>query len=321
MMPHHLIKGKNMPETAGQRSLSNKLITTWAEQARNGFLLSDPETAVIETREAADADSGVTFRFRWMPHREIRGDVSELERRGILNAERDESLLFRDPRDPNGRHCFLCEKNIRECHPLELLVPMQLAGRDYFAGANFAWIEPDHFTIMTAEHTDQVYSRHSLDAAIAFIEQTEGRFRLLFNGEGAGATIPWHFHFQVTTQPMPIESIHIERLDQYPTRVLYFEPSSTGSQTDAAHHAIDRWLGKDPQNNSVNLLLTGEEGRLRLFICPRDKRRSKAENKGLVGGFEVAGDFVLSAPKEESTFRNCSAETAKTILRQVKPEF
>ena len=89
-----------------------------------------------------------------MPHREIRGDVAELERRGILNPDRNEAGLFRDPRDSSGRHCFLCSKNIVECHPMEVLVPMKLAGRDYLAGANFSWIEPDQRMEMVVHHAE-----------------------------------------------------------------------------------------------------------------------------------------------------------------------
>jgi len=71
--------------------LADRLIDTWTLQGREGFLLSEPASAQIETREHGDPANAVTWRFRWMPHREIRGDVAELQRRGILNPDRDES--------------------------------------------------------------------------------------------------------------------------------------------------------------------------------------------------------------------------------------
>ena len=37
-------------------------------------------------------------------------------------------------------------------------------------------------------------------------------------------------------------------------------------------------------------------------------------------GFEVAGDFVLSAPTEEATFKEGTVETARRILNQVRPQ-
>lgn len=306
-----------MTET-NRNGLADELIRTWAQQGREGFLLSDPDTATIETREALDESCGVNFRFRWMPHREIRGDVKELERRGILNPDRDESKLFRDPRDPNKRHCFLCEQNIRECHPMERLVPLTLAGRAYYAGANFAWIERDHFTVMSAEHTDQAYSQHALQAMVELHQRADGRFRVLFNGPGAGATIPWHLHYQITTCPMPIEALTTEHAAQYPARVHRFATDDDG--IGAAHAFADQWVQSDPTNHTVNILVaTPSSTAPALFVFLRDQRQATAPQKGLVGGFEVAGDFVLSAPREEEAFRTADVALARTILEAVRP--
>lgn len=304
--------------TATGGALAQQLIETWTEQGRDGFLLTDPGHANVETRAVLDEISGVTFRFRWMPHREIRGDVAELERRGILNPDRDESALFRDPRDPKGRHCFLCAANIRECHPLERLVPLRLDGRDYFAGANFAWIEPDHFTIMSAEHVDQAYSRHALEAIWELHRRTGGRFRVLFNGTGAGASIPWHLHYQITTAPMPIETYRDAAGEAYPTAVRIF-PVSQNSSLDEAHAFADGWIARDTEHYTVNVLACGWPDAARLYVFPRDGRRATAEGKGLIGGFEVAGEFVLSAPEERKTFDNADSAAARRILAQVTP--
>jgi hypothetical protein len=299
-------------------NLTEILTKTWQQQADDGFLLSDPHTAEIGTTEVLDDTCGVRFRFRWMPHREIRGDVAELERRGILNPDRDESKLFRDPRDPKQRHCFLCPANIAECHPMERLVPLDLAGQKYFAGANFAWIELDHYTILAAEHTDQAYSRHGLEAMLELHTRTEGRFRVLFNGSGAGASIPWHLHYQITTSPMPIEQMPAEKAANYPTTVHVFNAARGG--IDEAHGVIAAWIAKDPENHTINTLIAAAEGgHTRIFVFPRDARRATATNKGLVGGFEVAGDFVLSAPNERASFDDASVEIARSILSQVKP--
>ncbi len=303
--------------TVHTTDIAGQLLETWAAQGRDGFLLSDPRTAEIGTREAADDICGIGFRFRWLPHRELRGDVAQLEARGILNPTRDEAKLFRDPRDPHGRHCFLCEKNIAECHPMEKLVPLTLANRKYLAGANFAWIEPDHYTVMPAEHMDQTYSRHSLDAMCELHSQTGGRFRILFNGPGAGATIPWHLHYQITTAEMPIERIRPGTESQYPTAVRVFPFNEKGREE--AHAAAESWLRANEQHHSINIFVTTTDGLSRIFVFPRDQRHATAEGKGLVGGFEVAGDFVLSAPNERATFENGTAATARDILGQIRP--
>ena len=86
----------------GRNGLAATLIDTWKTQGREGFLLTAPEDAHIETRRSHDDATGIEYRFLWMPHRELRADTAELERRGILNPNRDHEALFGDPRDPSG---------------------------------------------------------------------------------------------------------------------------------------------------------------------------------------------------------------------------
>lgn len=298
-------------------ALAQKLIDTWAQQGQDGFLLSPPEEAAVEERRLHDGLTGIDFRFRWLPHRELRGDVKELEKRGIINPDRDESKLFRDERDPSGRHCFLCEQNVREVHPKEELVPLQLDGVDYFAGTNFAWIELDHFTVMSKQHEDQLYSEHVLKAMLDLHRQTGGAFRVLFNGQGAGATIPWHRHYQITTESMPIEALRPGGEVSYPASVQRFEADAEGTRD--AHSFADGWVKRDPENHTVNILIATPQDEPVIFIFARDKRHAKAEEKGLVGGFEVAGDFAMSAPAERKPFEEATAETAIRILKQVCP--
>lgn len=325
-----------------EEDLASLLTATWARQGRDGFLLSDPNSGAgsdIETRTGHDHETGVDFRFRWIPHREVRGDVEELKRRGIMSPVRNRHDLFADPRDPQGRHCFLCERNIRIVHPMEELIPISAAGRSYLAGANFAWIEPDHFTVMDREHVDQAYTRQALEAAAELHWKTDGRLRVLFNGPGAGASIPWHFHFQVTTAAMPIESLPDERVDAYPTLVRRFPISraaalmsgrsrrfsfDTGNDAgiDAAHRYADRWMMLDSEHHTVNLLVATPKGAkdASVWIFPRDRRRATVAGKGLMGGFEVAGDFVLSAPGERDAFEQADAASARQWLSAVRPE-
>ncbi len=300
----------------GGAPLAVELSRVWREQGRIGFLLS-PEGEGAEIRYVEDPISQVRFRFRWLPHRELRADVAELEARGILDPDRDQSILFRDPRDPSGRFCFLCAGNIRECNPKEELVPMRLAGRDYFAGANFAWIGREHFTVMDAEHVDQQLSGHVLAAMLDMHEQTGGRFRIIYNGAYAGATIPWHLHFQVTSEPFPVESLPEESEDSYPTSVARFDATDTGAA--ALEHAED-WMGRDREHHRVNLLVAGPDGAPTIHVFPRDTRRSHAAAKGLMGGFEVCGDFVYSEPNKRAEFESASAELARSLLGEIRPE-
>ncbi len=294
-------------------TLGDRLTRTWRQQADVGFLLSDPAADDIEVREFPDPESGVAFRFRWLPHREVRGDVAELERRGILNPDRDGVPLFCDPRDPTGRHCFLCADNIAVCHPLEDLVPMRLAGRDYVAGANFAWISQNHYTVMPLEHIDQEFSRHVLDAMLDLNAQTDGEYRVLYNGVDAGATIPWHLHYQVTTDRLPVEDLPPGREAAYPTAVRRFDDA------DSANGFIDEWVAADPDHHRLNLLVAGPADRPIIHVFPRDSRKTHAAEKGLIGGYEVCGDLVYSEPETRPRFDAASAELARRVIAAVRP--
>jgi len=300
----------------GRLALADRLIENWSQQFRDGFLLADPAALESQTRWALDEPCGVRYRFLWLPHRELRGDVAALETRGILNPARDERRLFRDPRDPQGRHCFLCPDNIRACHPKQVLIPLTLAGEPYFGGVNFAWLERDHYTVMSAAHTDQVYSRRLLEALVDLHGQTDGRFRVLFNATGAGASIPWHLHFQITTQPMPIEELLPGREAAYPAVVRRFH--ATDGLDNAHEHAV-AWLRGDAENHTLNLLVAGPRDDASIFLFPRDRRRAGAAEKSQVGAFELAGDFAFSAPGEKEVFERATAATARDILRQVRP--
>lgn len=294
-------------------ALAEVLRATWDRQRRAGFLLGDPD-GPVEERHAHDAPTGVTFRFRWLPHRDVRGDPAILEERGILDPRRDRSALYHDPRDPLGRHCFLCPHNVRLCHPVEELVPIHAGGRRWWAGVNFAWLTPRHFTVMADEHLDQRYDQTVLDAMLDLHRQTGGAFRVLYNPPGAGATIPWHLHLQVTTAAFPIESLGPGTEHEYPTTLWRID--GPGPEPADAHRRIAAWLDEDPAHHRANLLVGGDGD---LFVVPRDARRSHAAGKGLMGGFEVAGDFVYSDPPHRGDFERADLGAARRALAEIDP--
>ncbi len=283
--------------------LGDRMIEVWDRQAADGFLLRPP--GEIETRTGFDPQSRVGFRFVWLPHREARHDVAELERRGILDPHRNENLLYRDPRD-DGRHCFLCPANIRLAHPRQILVDLDLGDRRFAAGVNFAWSAPHHYTVMTAEHTEQQYGPEALQEMVELRARTG--FRVTWHGAGVGATIGWHFHYQVTSRAFPIEDL--EDVSAYPIPVQRF------TEIGPAHETASTWIARDTLNHDVNLVVGGDGA---IYVIPRDRRRSHATNKGLMGTFETAGYFVYSEPGMRKAFETADADTARTALRQIRP--
>jgi hypothetical protein len=307
-----------MGTDAAARSVAETLIATWQAQADDGFLLSDPYAADIEVRTEPDPISEVPFRLRWLPHREIRFDVAELERRGILNPGRAEKPLFGDPRDPSGRHCFLCISNIEVVHPREVLVPLELAGRSYVAGANFAWIGLNHYTVMAAEHIDQDFTPHVLEAMLDLHRATGGTFRVLYNGAQAGATIPWHLHLQITTDRFPVEDLPDGAEEAYPAVVHRFGGDRAGYNA-ALEHA-EGWIALDEEHHRVNLLVAGPAAEPVIHVFVRDSRLTHAAEKGLMGGFEICGDLVYSEPDKRAQFESATAGTVRRVIAAVRPE-
>lgn len=297
--------------------LSGLLQSTWKEQLATGFILGDPSQPV-ESRIAPDPFTGVDFRFRWLPHRELRTDPAELERRGILSPDCFEADLYRDPRDESGRHCFLCPSNVAICHPMETLIPVVAGGKRWQAGANFAWLASDHFTVITEQHEDQVYSTSVLQAMLDINEQTAGVFRVVFNGAGAGATIPWHLHLHISSDAMPVESLLPGTEKHYPTPVGVF-PLAAATVAEVNAYIAD-WVNRDVEHHRVNLLLATVAEGPKVFVFLRDTRFTIASNKGLMGGWEVAGDFAYSEPGMRAEFETASLATVTEALGQIRPQ-
>ena len=292
--------------------LAGVLDRVWQDQGRIGFLL--PASEEIEIREVEDPISAVPFRFRWLPHRELRADLAELEARGIVSTDRGDAELFRDPRDPPGRFCFLCACNIRVSNPKEELVPLRLAGRDFYAGANFAWIAEGHFTVMSAEHRDQEFTDGTLAAMLDLHAQAGGEYRVIYNAPHGGASIPWHLHLQTSKESFPVEVLPDGFEDRYPTALRRF----SGGPGPALDFTAD-WHRRNPAHHRVNVLVAGPPASPTIHVFPRDTRRSHATAKGLMGGFEVCGDFVYSEPDKRDVFEAASAELARSILEEIRP--
>lgn len=295
--------------------LAAQLRKTWTSQAAVGFLLSDPGKAEPEIRQVADHVTGIEYRLRWLPHREIRTDVEQLKRRGIVNPDMNGQPLFYDPRDPD-RFCFLCEQNIRQANPMETLLAVQLGGRDYFAGANFAWIAMHHFTVMSARHMDQHFDAHVLDAMLDLHRLTNGEFRVIYNGAQAGTTIPWHLHYQITSEQMPVERLPEAAEELYPTALKRFRGVEA---IDETRSHIENWVDLDRKHHRVNLLVAGAPDSPVMYVFPRDTRRSHAKSKGLMGGFEVCGDLVFSDPATRNVFEEAQAELVRSMLQEIRP--
>jgi hypothetical protein len=296
-----------------REGLGPRLEEVWEAQAADGFLLGDPHEAV-ETRTALDPTTGVEFRFHWLPHREVRGDPAALVRLGILDPGCEADGRFVDPGDPAASVCYLCPPVMRRCFPSEVLVPFDAGDRRWWAGANFAWLSRNHYTVVSDDHVPQDYDRDLLEAMLDIHRLTAGGFRVIFNGARAGASIPWHLHLQITSEPFPIETLKPEAAGRYPLPVRRFD------RPDDADGTIAGWLESDPAHHRVNLLVAGPEGAAGVFVALRDTRRPNAARKGLMGGYEAAGAFAYSEPRYRAAFEAADLAAIEQAFADITPD-
>lgn len=321
--------------------LSAALDILFIQQVRSGFVLTDPSgDKSIESKIINDNATGVKFKVEWNPARVLRKQHQVLIERDIIDGDVDQSQLIN--KDKNNIPCYLCSKNIILQNPLEVLLPINLAGRDYYCGANFAPITNNHFTLMTSEHTEQKYDSGVLSSMMDFAEQTGGRYKAVFNGR-AGASILSHLHLQATSERFPVESINIKN-----DKVLIKEKGITVSKpyyylplyivSGSDHYTVEKysdkiilsWININPEFNTQNIIVNKEGGTLTVYIFLRDSHRLIGNGKeGDMGTFECAGDLVLSSGisdekaqdgYERNLFENANLNMIIRLFTQISPD-
>ena len=321
--------------------LAYALLSLYRQQVNSGFVLADPLNAKKkEEKKIFDPDTGVTFRVQWNPDRELRKNHELLVERGVIAEKANETKLTN--KDKNGKACYLCKTNIDEQNPGEILLDMNFQGEKYYAGANFAYITNNHYTIMSEEHRPQQYRKKILEALDDFIDKTGGYFRAIFNGL-AGASIEEHEHIQSTTEEFPIERLKIENRDiiyenndirisnpKYYCPIRVVEGTGRAKTEDAADKIISKWHNMDGQYHTINIIAAKPDNQYRIFIILRDKRKLVGNGKsGAMASFETGGNVILSyEPKvksgketnERETFDKTNLETIKGLLKDITPK-
>ena len=332
---------KNVHVLIEHTGFAYALLSLYRQQVNSGFVLADPlNDKKKEEKKIFDPDTGVTFRVQWNPDRELRKNHELLVERGVITEKANETKLTN--KDKNGKACYLCKTNIDEQNPGEILIDMNFQGEKYYAGANFAYITNNHYTIMSEEHRPQQYRKKILEALDDFIDKTGGYFRAIFNGL-AGASIEEHEHIQSTTEEFPIERLKIENRDiiyenndirisnpKYYCPIRVVEGTGRAKTEDAADKIISKWHNMDGQYHTVNIIAAKPDNQYRIFIILRDKRKLVGNGKsGAMASFETGGNVILSyEPKvksgketnERETFDKTNLETIKGLLKDITPK-
>lgn len=255
---------------------------------------------------------------------------------------------------PVNGNCFLCSDNIwwQQCG-LEIGYDVLLNKRKYRAWANPFPLKTAHFTVATVEHEPQSWvhspsgKSHLTEMLTDLIDlaQQLPNFLVFYNGDGAGASIPHHRHFQcferesrelfplekVASRDAPIDTDGVI-VDDYPITAFHF--IGTRSNIDEIVKTLDRWMSAwasvcGENTVSANVIATTggvatdeNRGVFHLYFVARNSQYSRGPGMtGIVGGLEVLGELVFStaAERERLDAGLVDHAYAKRVLAAVQP--
>jgi hypothetical protein len=138
-----------------------------------------------------------------------------------------------------------------------------------------------------------------------------------YNGKGAGASIPHHFHFQFFKRPEGQEPFALEDVaarakvhpfvltgDEYPITSIYFRGERQRVIAEATQW-VHRWTEFYNNNMalSANIIATLDDELhdvFHLYFVPRNTAFSHAPGVvGIIGGLEVLGELVFTTDLEK----------------------
>ena len=222
--------------------------------------------------------------------------------------------------------CFLCRDNIEwQQSGVELGYEIDVDSTRYTAWMNPYPLMPLHCVIASNDHIPQAWCTNGAASICLSIEKILGDLVTLserlpgyvgfYNGTGAGASIPGHFHFQFFKRPASDASFPLEvaarksritthgTIDNYPIPVVYWR-GDPEEVVESASGWIRDWLvrnGHQVSSISANILSTFDDAqkKVELFFVPRHHLRSQSpELSGMIGGIEVLGEVIFSSDEE-----------------------
>jgi hypothetical protein len=250
--------------------------------------------------------------------------------------------------------CFLCRDNIRwQQQGVEMGYDIQTnSGTEYIALMNPFPLMPAHTIIATREHVPQSWlgkeddeSERRFEAILHDLLELSSRlpdFFGFYNGIGAGATIPGHFHLQFFQRPkglgpFPLEMAASSRFHEnqsfpvvrvikdYPITSLYLY----GEDQFVIEKAVER-MGRLIRSEykealSANIIATPDTSKVNyfhLYVVPRNRFYSHAPGMvSMIGGLEVLGEVVFSTEieKQQLDTGQVDYKSVEQILAAVEP--
>ena len=235
-----------------------------------------------------------------------------------------------DAKTIQERKCFLCPANLPA---VQRGIPF---GKDYQILVNPFPIFPEHLTIPSLHHEDQlIFNRFEdmLDLAESLDE-----FTIFYNGPKCGASAPDHVHFQAGNKGFLLiekdiknvskriisenEEIKIYSLENYLRNVIVIESANKKAVVDAFKQIYSQLEIKEGEKEPMfNVISWYEDGKWISCIFPRKVHRPKCffaegDDNIMISPASVDMGGVFITPQEKD-FAKITAEDIKAILAEV----
>ena len=223
--------------------------------------------------------------------------------------------------------CFLCSSNIEWQHRgTELGYAIDVNGRPCNIWMNAYPLLPVHIVVATQEHIPQgwclgnpAFGCFKIDEIVANLvsvaEHLPG-YMGFYNGDGAGASVPEHFHYQFFKRRsgdlFPLELAPTRQvadlvsvIEDYPVNAVRWAGNDNDEVVARASAWINDWLGLNIDERptlSANIFATADVSgkHLQVYFVPRDRELCHSPHMaGMIGSLEILGELVLTTENEK----------------------
>jgi len=258
-------------------------------------------------------------------------DFGEFSIRVQFNPARMTSTAAKvDPKTIQERKCFLCPANLPA---VQRGIPF---GKKYQILVNPFPIFPEHLTIPSLQHEDQLILNHfedMLDLAEAIDE-----FTIFYNGPKCGASAPDHIHFQAGNKGFLLieedlkkvtkktisetEELKIYSLENYLRNAIIIESKSKKAVVDAFNELYSTLEIKEGEKEPMlNIVTWYDNGTYVCCVFPRSVHRPKCffaegDENILISPASVDMGGIFITPQEKD-FVKITAKDIEAILKEV----
>jgi len=253
--------------------------------------------------------------------------------------------------------CFICIDNVGwQSKGVQLYYRLQVNGNEYAALCNPFPFMPKHITVASVAHRPQSWHSKTLEQDIKRLvtdlydisAQLPG-WVCFYNGDGAGASIKEHFHYQIFQTPrghglFPIQHAarRIEQRENETIEALPDENAASVLTLDAEHYPLaafritgkrdsmirtaagrlTEWSRAIGGAASANLIAIHEHDHVTFYLVPRNCDYSRSGGlASIVGGLEAMGKALFCTEKENDAINSGTVDFRYiwNILRGVNP--